>query len=111
MFVFSSTNEAEKMNMGESRDRAQTSRRRFTRLTNAHSKKYANHVYALALYFMFYNFVRIHKSLRVTPAMAAGISDRVWSLEDIVAEIEARSPKPKRPETYRKRATLAGTGT
>lgn len=59
------------------------SMRRFTRLTNGFSKKIENHCHALALHFMYYNFGRIHKTLRVTPAMAAGVSDRVWSLEDI----------------------------
>jgi IS1 family transposase len=65
--------------------------RRFTRLTNAFSKKLDNHIHALALYFAFYNFCRIHKTLRVTPAMAAGITDKLWSLEDIVALIDARA--------------------
>jgi len=60
------------------------SMRRFTRLTNAFSKKFENHCHAIALYFTFYNFVRIHKTLRVTPAMEAGISDHVWSFEEIV---------------------------
>ena len=59
--------------------------RRFTRLTNAFSKKVDNHKAAQALYFMHYNFARIHKSLRVTPAMEAGVSDHVWSLEEIAA--------------------------
>lgn len=59
------------------------SMRRFTRLTNAFSKKIENHMAATAIYFMHYNFARIHKSLRVTPAMAAGVSDHVWSLEEI----------------------------
>ncbi|MDB5418208.1 MAG: transposase [Phenylobacterium sp.] len=63
--------------------------RRFTGLTNAFSKKIDNHLYALALYFAFYNFVRIHKTLKVTPAMAAGITDKLWSLEDIAERIEA----------------------
>lgn len=58
--------------------------RRFTRLTNAFSKKVDHHCHALALHFMHYNFCRIHQTLRVTPAMAAGISDHVWSLEEIV---------------------------
>ena len=58
--------------------------RRFTRLTNAFSKKLDNHCHALALYFIYYNFVRIHKSLKVTPAMEAGVSNRLWSVEDIV---------------------------
>jgi hypothetical protein len=60
------------------------SMRRFTRLTNAFSKKVENHEAAVALHFMFYNFARIHQTLRITPAMAAGISDHVWSLEEIV---------------------------
>ena len=58
--------------------------RRFTRLTNGFSKKIENHYYATALYFMYYNFGRIHKTLRVTPAMEAGVSDHVWTLEEIV---------------------------
>lgn len=63
--------------------------RRFTRLTNAFSKKVENHAYAVALHFAFYNFVRIHKTLRVTPAMAAGLTDRLWEIRDIVALVEA----------------------
>jgi IS1 family transposase len=59
--------------------------RRFTRLTNGFSKKFENHVYAIALHFMYYNFGRVHKSLRVTPAMEAGVSDHVWSFEEIAA--------------------------
>jgi hypothetical protein len=58
--------------------------RRFTRLTNAFSKKIENHEHAVALYFMYYNFARIHQTLRVTPAMEAGVSDHVWPLEEIV---------------------------
>jgi len=57
--------------------------RRFTRLTNGFSKKVENHAHAVALHFMFYNFCRIHKTLRVTPAMQAGVSDHVWTLEDV----------------------------
>jgi len=60
------------------------SMRRFTRLTNAHSKKVENLEHALALHFMFYNFARIHSTLRVTPAMEAGVASHVWDLEDIV---------------------------
>lgn len=59
--------------------------RRFTRLTNAFSKKLANHHHALSLYFVHYNWIRIHKTLRVSPAMAAGISETLWSWEDIIA--------------------------
>ena len=57
--------------------------RRFTRLTNGFSKKVENHAHAVALHFMFYNFCRIHKTLRVTPAMQAGVSDHVWTLEEV----------------------------
>src|SRR5713101_7734645 len=60
------------------------SMRRFTRLTNAFSKKLENHAAMVALYFMYYNFGRVHQTLRVTPAMEAGISDHVWSIEEIV---------------------------
>jgi hypothetical protein len=69
--------------------------RRFTRLTNAFSKKIDNHCHALALYFMFYNFCRIHKTLKVSPAMEAGVTDRLWSMEDIVALIDARDNRAK----------------
>jgi len=81
--------------------------RRFTRLTNAHSKKFENHVWAVALHVMFYNFVRIHSTIRMSPAMAAGISSRLWDMSDIVALIDARQEAPKRPATYRKRAAAA----
>ena len=64
--------------------------RRFTRLTNAFSKKCENHEHALAIYFMHYNFVRIHQTLRCTPAMEAGVTDRLWSIEDMAALVEAR---------------------
>jgi hypothetical protein len=60
--------------------------RRFTRLTNAFSKKAENHRAAVGLHFAHYNFVRQHKTLRVTPAMAAGVSDRMWSLEELVEQ-------------------------
>jgi hypothetical protein len=74
-----STSYAERMNL-----QIRMGMRRFTRLTNAHSKKIENHRHALALYFMYYNFARIHLSLRVTPAMEAGVSNHVWSIEEIV---------------------------
>jgi hypothetical protein len=61
--------------------------RRLTRLTNAFSKKWENLWAALCLYFAWYNFVRIHQTLRVTPAMAAGISDRVWDIQDLVSPL------------------------
>jgi len=66
------------------------SMRRFTRLTNGFSKKIENHVAAVALHFMHYNFARIHKTLRVTPAMAAGVATHVWSIEEIVALTDRR---------------------
>lgn len=62
--------------------------RRFTRLTNAFSKKMENHAHAVALYFMFYNFCRIHQTLRCTPAMEAGVTDHVWELSEVVGLIE-----------------------
>jgi IS1 family transposase len=69
------------------------SMRRFTRLTNAFSKKLENHGHMVALYALWYNFVRIHKTLRTSPAMAAGIDSRLWLMEDVVALIDARSAK------------------
>ncbi len=63
--------------------------RRFTRLTNAFSKKVENHVHALALYFVHYNWIRIHKTLRVTPAMAAGLTEKLMGWEDIIAIMDA----------------------
>jgi IS1 family transposase len=65
--------------------------RRFTRLTNGFSKKVENHGHAVALHFMHYNFCRVHKTLRVTPAMEAGIADHPWSLEELVALLNSRS--------------------
>ncbi len=76
--------------------------RRFTRLTNAFSKKFENHVHMVALYTVFYNWTRIHKSLRVTPAMEAGITDHLWTMEEIAEMIDATLPKPGRPKTYKK---------
>jgi IS1 family transposase len=64
------------------------SMRRFTRLTNGFSKKVENHEHMLALHYMFYNFGRIHQSLRVTPAMEAGVSDHVWELEEIISLLD-----------------------
>jgi hypothetical protein len=62
--------------------------RRFTRLTNAFSKKVENHAAAIALHTMYYNFVRVHQTLRVTPAMVAGVTDKLWEVSDIVAMLE-----------------------
>ena len=76
--------------------------RRFTRLTNAFSKKFENHAHMVALYAVWYNFVRIHKSLRVSPAMAAGVADRLWGMEDLAEMVEAGLPKPGKRGTYKK---------
>jgi IS1 family transposase len=82
--------------------------RRFTRLTNAFSKRVENHSHSLSLYFVFYNFVRQHASLKkLTPAMAAGVSDRLWSMEDIVALIDAREEAPKKRGPYKPRQPKA----
>jgi len=67
------------------------SMRRFTRLTNVFSKKVENHEHMLAIYFMYYNFCRVHQTLRVTPAMEAGIADHVWTIKDMVALIDSTS--------------------
>lgn len=80
--------------------------RRFTRLTNAFSKKVENHMHAVSLHFMYYNFARIHKTLRVTPAMEAGVTDHVWSIEEIVRL--APGPVAQKRGPYKKRAVRAG---
>lgn len=79
------------------------SMRRFTRLTNGFSKKLDNHIHALALYFVHYNFCPMHKTLRMSPAMAAGVTDRLWSLEDVLARIDVDAPAPKPRGPYKKR--------
>jgi IS1 family transposase len=73
------------------------SMRRMTRLTNGFSKKLENLAHAVALHFMYYNFGRIHQSLRITPAMAAGVSEHVWSLEEIAALADSRLPSESHP--------------
>jgi hypothetical protein len=78
--------------------------RRFTRLTNAFSKKVENHAYAVALHMMYYNFVRIHKTLRVTPAMAAGVADRLWEIADIAELVEDAEAAPKARGPYKARS-------
>jgi IS1 family transposase len=75
--------------------------RRFTRLTNGFSKKFENHCHAVSLHMMYYNFIRIHQTIRCTPAMEAGVTDRLWSMMDIVGLIESRECE----------AALAATGT
>ena len=99
-----STSYAERQNLT-----MRMSMRRFTRLTNAFSKKAENHAHMIALYTTWYNFVRQHKTLRVAPAMAAGLSDRLWSMEDVVALIDAKAEarQPRGPYKARAPKTLA----
>ncbi|MAS45432.1 MAG: IS1 family transposase [Rhodobacteraceae bacterium] len=78
--------------------------RRFTRLTNGFSKKLENHLHMLSLYFVHYNFVRMHKSLKMTPAMAAGVTDTLRDMEWIVSLIDAREPAPSKRGPYKKRS-------
>jgi IS1 family transposase len=94
-----STSYVERMNLN-----IRMGNRRFTRLTNAFSKKIDNHLHMLSLYFCHYNFCRVHKSLRMSPAMAAGVSDTLHDVEWIVGLIDARATKPNRPATYKKKA-------
>ncbi|MBY0306220.1 MAG: hypothetical protein K2W86_13865 [Sphingomonas sp.] len=77
---------------------------RLTRLTNAFQKKLDSHIHALALYFVFYDSCRIHKTLRMSPAMAAGVTDRLWSLVGVLARIDADAPAPAKRGPYKKRA-------
>ena len=77
--------------------------RRFTRLTNAFSKKLEPHYWMVCLYTVFHNYVRMHKTLRCTPAMAAGLSKTLWSVADLVAMIDAVAPAPNRPRVYKVR--------
>ena len=79
--------------------------RRYTRLTNAFSKELTNHICMVALYTVWYNWTRIDKTLRVTPAMAAGLTDRVWDMADIVAIMDEVAPRPGRPKTYKKQVS------
>ena len=79
--------------------------RRFTRLTNGFSKKIENHMHAVSLHMLHYNFGRVHKSLRVTPAMQAGVADHVWTIEEIVKL--APKPEAKKRGAYKVRGTAA----
>ncbi len=79
------------------------SMRRFTRLTNGFSKKIENHAHAIAIHYFHYNFVRIHKSLRCTPAMAAGVTSKLWDISDMIAVLDAYLPEPKKRGPYKKR--------
>jgi hypothetical protein len=75
--------------------------RRFTRLTNAFSKKIDNHIHMVALYTVWYNYIRQHKTHRLSPAMAAGISDKLWSMADLAEMIDASLPKPGPRGSYK----------
>ncbi len=79
--------------------------RRFTRLTNAFSKKVEHHAYMVALHMMYYDFVRIHQKLRVTPAMAAGVSEKLWEIGDIARLVEDAEEPARKRGPYRKAAT------
>jgi IS1 family transposase len=76
--------------------------RRFTRLTNAFSKKIDNHIHMVALYTVWYNYIRQHKTHRLSPAMAAGISDKLWSMTDLAEMIDATLPEPGKRGPYKK---------
>jgi hypothetical protein len=77
--------------------------RRYTRLTNAHSKKFQNHCHMIALYTVWYNFARINSAVKMAPAMAAGVSDTLWTMNDIVALIDAAAAAPAKRGPYPKR--------
>jgi IS1 family transposase len=83
------------------------SMKRFARLSNAFSKKIDNHCHALAIYFVWYNWCRIHKALRVSPAMAAGLTSKLMSMEDVAALVDARAPKLGKRGPYQKRVAAA----
>lgn len=80
--------------------------RRFTRLTNAFSKKFENHVHMVALYTVWYNFIRIHKTLKTSPAMAAGVAKTLWSMDDLCGMMDAVAPKPGKRGPYKKKTPL-----
>lgn len=92
-----STSYMERMNLN-----IRMGNRRFTRLTNAFSKRIENHLHMLSLYFVHYNFCRMHKTAKMSPAMAAGVSDTLRDMEWIVGLIDARAPKPGRRGPYKK---------
>lgn len=79
--------------------------RRFTRLTNGFSKKVENHMHAVALHFMYYNLVKVHQTLNVTPTMEAGLTDRLWDIADLAAIIDANEASPKKRGPYKKRVS------
>ena len=84
------------------------SMRRFTRLTNGFSKKVESHASAIALHFAYYNFVRIHQTLRMSPPMAAGVTDKLWNMADLVAVVEAAERPASKRGPYKKRVATPG---
>lgn len=80
--------------------------KRFTRLSNAFSKKFENHAHMVALYTVWYNFAKLHKKHRLSPAMAAGVSDRLWGMEDVAALVESATPTPAKRGPYNKRGVV-----
>ena len=80
--------------------------RRYTRLTNAHSKKFENHCHMVSLYTVWYNFVRIDKAVKMAPAMAAGVSKTLWTMDDIVALIDAAGPALHPRGPYEKQVAI-----
>jgi IS1 family transposase len=96
-----STSYVERLNLG-----MRMSMRRYTRLTNAFSKKTENLAAAVALHFMHYNYVRVHQTLKTTPAMAAGISDHVWKLPELIALLEEAESVPVKRGRYAKTRTV-----
>lgn len=85
------------------------SMRRFTRLTNAHSKKIANHAAAVSLHFAFYNLCRVHATLKTTPAVAADVTDHVWTLAELIGLLEKAERVPVRRGSYKKRQPKIST--
>ena len=83
------------------------SMRRFTRLTNGFSKKLENHIHSLSLYFVHYNFCRIHKTLKMSPAMAAGVSETLHDMEWVIGLIDARAPEPKKRGPYKTKKEIS----
>ncbi|MGD9913862.1 MAG: IS1 family transposase [Rhizobiaceae bacterium] len=96
--AFVSTSHVERSNLT-----MRMANRRFTRLTNAFSKKFDNHVHMIALYSVWYNFIKMHKTLRMTPAMSAGVTDKLWSMADLVVMMDEVAPKPGPRGPYKKR--------
>lgn len=80
--------------------------RRFTRLTNAYSKKFENHCHMVALYTVWYNYMRMHQSLKMSPAMAAGVSETLWEMADIVKLVDEAAPTPEWRGPYKKERSI-----